>query len=168
MLLAGEEKNFKDLEFSVSDLYNNVKISEPGVFNNLKEVFINEFERLGLNETEYTKEEAIEEIYSEEDYDDEWYLNNVFDFGELETETKEVSEFWIEKYRKEHFKPREISLDVVEYAIKYYIDWKDIKRNAGAKIRNLEIGALAIELSSLQNGTIYLISWFVINKSRWR
>ena len=35
MLLAGEEKNYKNLEFSVSGLYN-VKVSESGLFNSLK------------------------------------------------------------------------------------------------------------------------------------
>lgn len=150
MFLSGEATNFKNLEISVSDLFNKESIADSGLFLTLKEPFIQEFERLGLNETEYTKEEAIEEIFSEEDYDDEWYFNSGFDFGEIEQETEEVSAFWIEKYRKEHYKPREISLDIVDYAIKELEGWQDgNRRNVGARIRNLEIGALATELSFL-------------------
>lgn len=157
MFLSSEEKSFEGIEISVSDPTNKETIVDSGLFLNLKEPFLKEFERLGLNETKYTKEEAIEEINSSEDIDDEWLFNNGFDFDEIQADPEVINDYYIEKYRKEHYKPREISLDVVNSSIKELEEWlDDIKKGVGARIKNLEIGGLAKELSFLHSISKFL------------
>ena len=157
IFLSGEQANFKNIEVSVSDLTEKIKIADNKLFDQLKEVFTNEFKKIGLDETIYTKEEVIEEIKNEEDIDYDWLFDNGYDFEEIQTQPDLVDEYFIERYRKEHFKQREISLELVNNVIEELETWQnEIKGNVGARLRNLEIGVLARELSILRRTHIFL------------
>jgi hypothetical protein len=147
MFLSREIRNTNDLKISVSDLYK-IDIDDPELLIQFKEVFLKEFERLGLNETEYTKDEAIEAIHNFED--DDWFTDHGIDFHDIEIDPESVTEDLIDSYRSEHYKPREITLELVNNSVsELELRQNRLKGRFGAKIKNLAIGELAKRLSYL-------------------
>jgi len=145
MFLSREIANNNDLEIILGGQY---KIDNVGteLSNYLKEAFIKEFERLGLNETLCTKEEAIQAIHNGED--DDWFFNNGFEIDEILANPESVTDEFIESYRSVHYRPREISLELVDNSVsELEMDKERKKGKAGAKIKNLATGELAKRIS---------------------
>ena len=105
--------------------------------------FINEFERLGLNETVLSSEEAREEIENGGEW--EWEGDHGYEADLL------PSDPWaVERYRLDHYKPRETTLEIVNMKIAEIEDiQKRLKKGVGAKVKNLAYGELAKRLSYL-------------------
>jgi len=143
MFLTTETREYRNLKISASDLTSKIDISGKELFDILKAGFINEFERLGLNETVLSSEEAREEIENGGDW--EWE-------GEHEYEADLLpSDPWaVERYRLDHSKPRETTLEIVNMKIAEIEDiQKRLKKGVGAKIKNFACGELAKRLSYL-------------------
>lgn len=148
LLLSRETVPNNSLVVSFYDLYNKIDISDSKLFNQLKDVFVKEFERLGLNETNYTREEALEEIMEASDPD--WFLDYgpVDCFDGIYIYPNLITEQLIEDYMNVHYKQREITLGLVDEAVtELEMIQSEKKGKAGAKIKNMNIGELAKRLS---------------------
>jgi len=152
LLLSGETTEYRNLEISIRDITKTEKIdfAYKDLFDQLKVRFIKEFERLGLNNTELSTEEAKEEIENGGDW--EWYEDHAYEADLL------PSDPWaVERYRLDHYRPREISLEIVNRAIAEIEMIQDrSKRGVGAKVKNLAIGELAKRLSYLHRIQLFL------------
>lgn len=147
IFLSQETMRQKSVKVSVSNRKDKVDIDDKDLLINLKEVFIHEFGTLRLNETKYSTEEAIEDL--EKGIDWEFYS----DYGVSKQEIRANSDLTkelIEDYKIMHSKPREITLDVVNEVLS---ELEQIQKQSvakvGAKIKNQNIGSLAIRLSYL-------------------
>jgi hypothetical protein len=149
MFLSKDIANSHNLEVIIAGSHK-IYLSNNMLFNQFREVFIKEFERLALNETEYTTEEALEEI--KEFTDTDWF----YDYGPvdccdgLNINSNLITEELINDYKSTHYKQREISLELVNHVIEdleLYVHGGQGK--VGAKIKNLSIGELAKRLSYL-------------------
>lgn len=154
LFLSGETTEYSNLEISVREITKTktqkIDITGKDLFDQLKVGFIKEFERLGLNNTELTTEEAKEEI--EDGGDWEWFTDHQHEADLL------PSDPWaIERYRLDHYRPREVSLEIVNKAIsEIEMIQEKGKRGVGAKIKNLGIGELARRLSYLHRIRLFL------------
>lgn len=147
-MFLSRELNNNTLSVSITDLYDKIDFIDSKVFNQIQSVFIKEFERLRLNETEYTREEALEEIISADDPD--WLIeyapSNCFDG--LNVYPDFITEELIENYIYVHYKPREINIELINNVITdLEMSVNEKKEKAGAKIKNLNLGELAKRLS---------------------
>lgn len=156
LFLSGETTRYRKLVVSVSDPVSQINIADFELFNQLKEVFLKEFEKLGLNRTELTTDEALESIDNQEAW--EWFADQGFDIDEIRDEPELV-----EWYRSEHCKARNISFELINETIaKLEIDQNKIKGRVGAKIKNLGLGEFAKRLTYLHtikeflNQNVYL------------
>ncbi len=141
LLLSNKTTRYQKMVLSVGDPTDNIKIADFELFNQLRDVFLKEFEKLGLNKTELSTEEALEIIDNEDEGD--WFT----DQG-IETEEVRDNPGLVEWFRSEHCKPREISLELINIVISELQMIQDKKRGRfGAKIKNLGIGELAKRLS---------------------
>jgi hypothetical protein len=150
MFMTTETRGYRNLKISVSDLTNKIDTAGKELFDQLKVGYINEFERLGLNETELTVEEAKEEV--EDINEDGWFDEYGCTAAEILSEP-----YYLEKYRLDHYKPRETTLEIVNKAIVEIEDiQKRLKKGVGAKVKNLGYGELAKRLSYLHRIRPYL------------
>lgn len=143
MFLLKEIRNTNDLKVTVSDLYK-IDIDDPELLNQFKDIFFKEFERLGLNETELTTEEVKEEV--EDIVEGAW-------FEEYGCTAEEIlsDPYYLEKYRQDHYRRREVTLELVNNTVsELELRQNRLKGRFGAKIKNLAIGELAKRLSYLQ------------------
>lgn len=143
MFLSKEIRHTNDLKITVSDLYK-IDIDDPELLNQFKDIFLKEFKRLGLNETELTIEEAKEEV---EDFVESTY------FEEYGCTAEEIlsDPYYLEKYRQDHCRSREVSLELVNNTVsELELRQNRLKGRFGAKIKNLAKGELAKRLSYLQ------------------
>lgn len=143
MFLTGETTDYRNIVISARDLTQKFDVAGKELFDQLKEGFLKEFERLGLNETELTTEEALAEI--EDGGDWEWYEDHAYEADLL------PSDPWaVDRYRQDHFKTRKVSLEIVNKAIsEIELAQRRSKKGAGAKVKNLGVGELAKRLSYL-------------------
>jgi len=143
MFFSRETARNSNLEVSVSDIHYKIDIAGDELLSYLKESFIKEFERLGLNETELSTEEAIAEI--ENGGDREWFDDHGYDYEE-----KPVDPEVVEEYRLVHSKPRETSFEMVNNVLsEIEMIQEKRKKGSGAKVKNLGFGELAKRLSYL-------------------
>lgn len=143
MFLTGETTDYKNIVISARDLTQKIDVAGKELFDQLKEGFLKEFERLGLNETELTTQEAKEEV--EDIVEGAW-------FDEYGCTAEEIlsDPYFLEKYRLDHFKPRIVSMEIVNKAIsEIELAQRRSKKGAGAKVKNLGVGELAKRLSYL-------------------
>lgn len=143
MFFTGEITEYRNIVISARDLTQKIDAAGKELFDQLKVGFVKEFERLGLNETELTTEEALAEI--EDGGDGEWFEMHAYEADLL------PSDPWaVERYREDHFKAREVSLEIVNQAIsEIELAQRRSKKGAGAKVKNLGVGELAKRLSYL-------------------
>jgi hypothetical protein len=149
VFLICETKN-KKLTVSFINPIDKVDINEIELQNLIKEVIVKEFEKLKLNETECTREEGLEDIINYEDI--EWlfeYATPPF-FDGMSINPEFITDELINSYVFVHYKPREITLGMVNNVITERERLLDERKSkVGAKIKNLDIGELARRLSYL-------------------
>ena len=148
MFLAAESNNKSKIGVSFTDLYNKINLTDINLKELIKETIIKEFENLKLNETECTRDEALEEIITVED--PEWLSEYAFGdcFDGYRVNLDFVTEEIIENYIFSHYKPREVDLELINNVItELETSLNERKGKAGAKIKNMNIGELAKKLS---------------------
>jgi len=160
MFLYRESVENSNLSVTFTDVFDKIVIGDFHLKNQIHEVFLKEFKRLKLNETELSREEAIEEI---KDCDDpewlqEYAAGDCFDGNGVNPEF--ISEEIIENYIFVHYKSKEITLELVSKVItELEMSLNEDKGKVGAKIKNMAIGELAKRLSY-----IYIIQEFLKDK----
>lgn len=156
MFLSNELNKKSNLVVSFTDLYDKMDI-DINLIGQIQEVIIKEFERLKLNETECTREEALEEIHSGDDLEwiSQYTSGNCFDGLYLNTEC--LTEELIDDYKSIHYKLREITLEFVNNVVTdIESSLNEKKGKVGAKIKNLNIGELARRLSYFHRIHLFL------------
>jgi hypothetical protein len=150
MFLTGETREYRGIEISAKYRKEKIEVAGKDLFDQLKMGFIKEFERLGLNITELTTEEALEEIDNGGDW--EWEGDHGYEADLL------PSDPWaVDRYRQDHCRTREVTLEIVNQAIsKIEMAQRISKKGAGAKVKNLGVGELAKRLSYLHRIRIFL------------
>jgi len=145
-----DKKSNNNLTISFMNLTDKVVLEDSDLSSISMDLFLNEFKRLKLNETQCTWGESIVEIQKCEDPD--W----LGEFASLEPIVGElispslIPEDIIENYSFVHYKEREVTLDLVNNVIDELEQALNSKKSIpGAKIKNLEIGDLAKRLSYL-------------------
>ena len=147
-MFLSRELNNNTIDVSISDLYDKINFGDINLINQVQGVFTKEFERLKLNETEYTKDEALEAIKLVDD--PEWLGEFAYGdcFDGITVYFDFITEEIIENYMYVHYMPREITLDLVTNVVSDLENsLNERKEKAGAKIKNLNIGELAKRLS---------------------
>ena len=147
-MFLSRELNHNSLRISITDLFDKIDIGNINLINQVQGVIIKEFERLKLNETEYTRDEALEAIKLVDDPEwlGEFASGDCFDGITVYHDF--ITENLIEDYMFVHYKTREITLDLVtsvENELETSLNEK--KGKVGAKVKNLYIGELAKRLS---------------------
>jgi len=146
-----------NLSITFTGLYNKIITREFNLKKQIQTALLKEFERLELNETELSREEAIEEI---KDCDDpewlqEYAAGDCFDGNGVNPEF--ITEELIENYIIVHYKPRKITLELVNRIItENEASLKEDKEKVGAKIKNLAIGEFAKRLSYIYCFNLFL------------
>lgn len=157
LILSSKASKKSNLEITFAGLIDKIQIEDPNLTDQISNIIIKEFENLELNETPLDREEALKEILEYEDI--EW-LFEYSDFGFFDgyrVYPDLITEEHLDYYIETHYKPREITLDLVNNVINELEGGYKIKRGVvGAKIKNLNIGELARRLSYIHRIDLFL------------
>lgn len=82
--------------------------------------------------------------------DDDWFMEHGIDYHDIDDDPESVTEDLIESYKSDHYKPREITLELVNNTVSdLEMRQNRLKGRFGVKIKNLAVGELAKRLAYL-------------------